>query len=195
MVRRAVLGALTATILSVAVPAVADDPNWLVGQWEGPVKSDIGKHKDWVRGKGCKTIEVGLNGQFLISKGHAEGIQLSEDYLKYLKETKHASQQEIDNIQNTVFEDLEVFTTDPKTGEIIGYLFDSLHCVAQGRGKRQGNKETIAWQWSAAGQGTSIRITEKTGTDTMVITETYTMPDGSIMIDKAQMTRTNTSAH
>jgi hypothetical protein len=35
----------------------------------------------------------------------------------------------------------------------------------------------------------SIRITEKVSDDKLVITQEYTLPDGSIMEDRSQMTR------
>jgi hypothetical protein len=76
-----------------------------------------------------------------------------------------------------------------KTGEIVGYLFDSLRCVARGTGKREGNKEIINWVWSVQGTGTSVRITEKISDDKFISTEKYRMPDGGIMEDKAEMIR------
>ena len=84
---------------------------------------------------------------------------------------------------------MEIYTIDPKTGEISAYLFDSLRCVAKGTGKRQGNKEIINWVWSVQGQGTSTRVTEKISDDKFISTEKYTMPDGSAMEDTAEMTR------
>jgi hypothetical protein len=142
-----------------------------------------------VKGKGRRQIELGLNGQFLIERGQAEITQLSEEYIQYLKETMHASDEEIKRFQSSTFKSLEIHTIDPKTGECIGYLFDSLRCIAKGRGKREGNKEIMEWEWSGAGQGTSIRITEKANDDKLIITEKYTLPDGSIMEDKGEMTR------
>lgn len=166
-----------------------DWSKWLVGEWEGSAESDIGKYKGWIKGKVCRKIELGLNGQFLIMKGKAEITQMSHEYIQYLKETMHASDEDIEKIRGSIFKDLEVYTIDPKTGEITGYLFDSLRCIAKGTGKRQANKETMEWEWSGYGHGTSIRITEKVSNDKFIVTEKYTMPDGSIMEDKAEMTR------
>jgi len=64
-----------------------------------------------------------------------------------------------------------------------------LCCIAKGAGKREGNKEIIEWEWSASGQGTSIRITEKVSDDKFITTEKYTMPDGNVWEDKREMTR------
>jgi hypothetical protein len=181
---------------SLVSPKSLDDEwsKWIIGEWEGVVKSDIGKHKDWVKGKGRRTIGAGLNGQFLMVRGRAEITQLSGEYIQHLKETMHATDKDIEKIRSSIFEDLEVYTIDPKTGETVGYLFDCLRCIAEGRGKREGNKETMKWEWSAAGQGSSVRITEKVSDDKFIITEKYTMPDGSIMVDKAEMTRRKSAA-
>jgi hypothetical protein len=126
-------------------------------------------------------------------KGEAEITQITPEQIQYLKETLHASDEEIEKFQSSTFKSLEIHTIDPKTGEIIGYLFDSLRCIAKGRGKRQGNKEIMEWEWSGSGQGTSIRITEKVSDNKLIITEKYTLPDGSTMEDRGEMTRKNIS--
>jgi hypothetical protein len=170
---------------SVFLPKPIDD-DWskgLVGEWEGSGESNAGKGKGWVK------IELGLNGQFLIMKGEAKITQITPEQIQYLKETLHASDEEIEKFQSSTFKSLEIHTINPKTGEIIGYLFDSLRCIARGKGKREGNKEIMQWQWSGSGQGTSVRITEKVSDDKLIITEKYTLPDGSIMEDKGEMTR------
>jgi hypothetical protein len=170
---------------SVFLPKPLDDDwsRWIVGEWEGSGESDAGKGKGWVQ------IELGLNEQFLIMKGEAEITEITDEQKRYLKETLHASDEDIEKFQSSTFKSLEIHTIDPKTGEIIGYLFDSLRCIAKGTGKREGNKEIMGWEWSGAGQGTSIRITEKASDNKLIITEKYTLPDGSIMEDRGEMTR------
>ena len=174
---------------SVFLPKPINDDwsKWLVGEWEGSGESNAGKGKGWVQ------IKLGLNGQFLIMKGEAEITQITPEQIQYLKETLHASDEEIERFQSSTFKSLEIHTIDPKTSEIIGYLFDSLRCIAKGTGKHQGNKEIMQWQWSGSGQGTSIRITEKINDNKLIVTEKYTLPDGSIMEDKGEMTRKNIS--
>ena len=169
--------------------ALNDDwSKWLVGEWQGTAKSDFDGHKDWVTGKCRLNIELALNGQFLIRKGQSRIISLSDEYMKQLK-GQRLSDSDIENIRNSTFESMEIYTIDPKTGEITGYLFDSLRCVAKGTGKRQGNKEIMNWVWSVQGQGSSTRVTEKISDDKFISTEKYTMPDGSAMEDKAEMSR------
>ncbi|MHC4511663.1 MAG: hypothetical protein ACYTAO_22375 [Planctomycetota bacterium] len=74
-----------------------------------------------------------------------------------------------------------------------GYLFDSMRGVAEGKGKLQGNKEIVEWQWFAQGQGaSSIRIMEKVSDDRFIAPEKYILPDGSTMEGKGEMTRKKT---
>ncbi len=80
---------------------------------------------------------------------------------------------------------------DPKNGEVIGYLFDSLRCVAEGKGKLQGNREIVEWQWFVQGERafSSINTTERVSDDRFVTTKKYILPDGSTMEGKVEMTR------
>jgi len=177
-------------IPSLKPPKSLDDQwsKWLIGQWEGTAKSDFGEHKDWVTGDCHTSFELVLNGQFIVRKGQARIISLSDDYIKQLK-GQNLSDSDIEKIRYSTFENIEYYSIDPKTGELTGYLFDSLGCIAQGTGKREGNKEIINWIWSGKGQGTSVRVTEKINGNNFISIEKYTLPDGSIMEDRVEMTR------
>ena len=167
-------------------PKPLDDEwsKWLVGEWEGSAESDVGTGK--VRMK----IEFGLHGQFLIMKSESETTEITDEQRQYHKETLHASDEDIERSQSSTFECLQIHTIDPKTGEVFGYLFDSLRCIAEGTGKRQGNKEIIEWKWSGTGQGaTSVYITEKINDNKFVINHKYILPNGEKMEDKIEMTR------
>jgi hypothetical protein len=177
-------------IPSLEPPKALDDEwsKWLVGNWQGTAKSDFGGHKDWVKGDCRLNIELVLNGQFLVRKGQSQITGLSDEYIKQLK-GQNLSDLDIEKMRNCAFESMEIYTIDPKTGEIAGYLFDSLRCTAKGMGKREANKEIMNWVWSGQGQGKSVRVTEKISDDKFISTEKYTMPDGSVMEDKMEMTR------
>lgn len=82
----------------------------------------------------------------------------------------------------------------PGRKQIIGYYFDSMRCIAEGRGRRQGNKEIMEWQWSVSGQGTSVRIREKVSDDKLIVTWKHTMPDGRIMKEKMVLTQKKKTA-
>ncbi len=88
------------------------------------------------------------------------------------------------------FKELQLHTIDPKTGERICYLFDSLRGIAKGTGRLEGNKEIMEWEWSGTGQGaTSVSIIEKINDNKLSLNHKYTLPDGSKMEDKIEMTR------
>jgi hypothetical protein len=99
----------------------------------------------------------------------------------------HATDEEIDRFMNVPFRGLEIYTLDLRTGEVVGYLFDSLRCMATGRGKLEGNTETVEWTW-ARGQR-STRVTKKLGPDKIRVTERYVLPDGRIMEETGEATR------
>lgn len=165
-------------------PLDDDWSKWLVGEWEFSAESDAGT------GKGRTKIEFGLNGQFLIMKSEVEITEITDEQRQYLRETLHGSDEEIEKYRSSTFKELQIHTIDPKTGEVIGYLFDSMRCIAEGRSKRERNKETMEWKWSGQGQGaSSIRIIEKISDNKFTINHKYTLPDGSKMEDKIEMTR------
>jgi hypothetical protein len=154
---------------------------WLVGRWEGIGTSDAG------RGRGTVTVELAVNGQFLIQRGEAEITEIAPEQRQYLKKYAHATDEEIDRFGSLPFRSLEVFTVDQKTGEYVGYLFDSLRCVASGRGKLEGNRLVMEWKWSTG--HTSTRITERLGDDKLKMVERIRMPDGTFMEEGGEMTR------
>jgi hypothetical protein len=165
-------------------PKPLDDQwsKWLIGQWQGWAESDAGA------GKCHMKVEFGLNGQFLIIKSESQTNEMAPEHKKYLKETLGASDEDIKRMQSSTFKELQVHTIDPQTGEVVGFLFDSLRCIAEGRGTWQGNKETMHWKWSGQG-ASSTRIIEKISDNKFTINHKYTLPDGGKMEDKIEMTR------
>lgn len=167
-------------------PEPLDDEwnNWLVGEWDCRAESDVGE------GTGRIKIEPGLNGQFLFMKGEAQTSEMTPEQIKYVKETLYATDEDIERLQSSSFKELQIHTIDPKTGERIGYLFDSMRCIAKGKGKLEGNKEIMQWKWSGQAQGaTSTRIIEKISDNKFTLYHKYILPNGNIMEDKGVMTR------
>jgi hypothetical protein len=162
-----------------------DDWNkWLVGEWEGLADSHAGMARILTK------IELGLNGQFLIMKGEARITDITDEQERYLRDTLGASDEDIEKYRRSTFRELQIHTIDPKTGETIGYLFDSMRCIAQGRARRQGNKEITEWKWSANAQGaTSVRIIERVNDNKFALHHKYTLPNGSKMEDRIEMAR------
>lgn len=178
-------------VLTLQPPGPLDDEwsRWLVGEWETSAESDLGEFKNWVKGEGRMRAVLGLGEQFLIVKMDGAVSEISDEYLRYLRDAAQASEQDIEALRNLTFESLELRTLDPATGAVVGYLFDSWRCVAKGTGTREGNKEVMNWEWSVGGRGTSVRTTERISEDKLTATEIYNLTDGSTMEDRVQMTR------
>ena len=179
------------SVPSLAPPKGLDDEwsRWLIGEWECAGESDLPGFKCWVKGKGQMKAALGVGGQFLVVTRHGQVAQISEEYLQHLRRNMHAPEEEIEKLRQMKFAEVDYRTIDPKTGAIVAYLFDSWRCVATGSGRREGEKEIIEWKWSAGGQGTSTRTTERISQDKFVITEKYALPDGGTMEDRVQMVR------
>jgi hypothetical protein len=156
---------------------------WLVGEWETSAESDLPGFKCWVKGTGRMKAELGVGGQFLIVTKQGHVAALSEEYLQHLRRNLHTPEDEIGKLRRMKFEEVDFRTLDPRSGQVIAYLFDSWRCVATGSGTCAGDKEVIEWQWSAGGQGTSVRTTERVGA------EKYALADGNTMEDRVQMVR------
>ena len=160
-------------------PALADDwTKWIVGEWEGGGAGNAGK------GRGTVRFELTLGGQFLICRGQSEITELDPDYLK---KHMHATDAEIERFRRSGYQAWEIYTLDQQTGEVIGFLFDSLRCVATGKGKRDRYREVVDWEWRTGHKST--RITERVSDDKMTVIERTPNPDGSVMEDKGEMTR------
>ncbi len=175
--------------LTPPAPLKDDWSRWLVGEWDCAAESDLPGFKASVRGRGQMTAEMGLGGQFLLIRMEGKMAQISDEYLRHLRENLHAPQEQIKALQNMTFANLELRSIHPQNGQIVAYLFDSWRCVAQGTGKREGNKEIMEWKWSLAGAGSSVRVTEKVNDNKIVMTEKYALIDGSTMEDRAVMVR------
>ncbi|MBN1102082.1 MAG: hypothetical protein JXL84_01570 [Deltaproteobacteria bacterium] len=184
-------------------PKPLDDEwsKWLVGEWKvvsgesdflGDESQGLGESNE--EGTGGFTIEFGLNGQFLIWTSWATTGQMTDEQKKQLKETlketTNASDEDWDRFVSMPFKELQIQTIDPKTGDVVGYLFDSQRCIAEGRGRREENQEIMEWKWSGTGQGvTSVSVIERTSDDKFTYNHKYILPDGKKMEDKIEMMR------
>jgi hypothetical protein len=178
-------------------PLDDDWSKWLVGEWEGSGESSLADESGKVSkidldelGTGGFKIELGLNGQFLIMKSWAETGEMTPDQIKYFKDTLNYSDEDIERLKSNPFKALLIQTIDPKTGERLGYLFDSMRCIATGTGRLENNREIMEWVWFATAQGaTSVSIIEKINDNTFTYNHKYTLPNGNKMEDKAEFTR------
>lgn len=162
-------------------PLADDWSKWMQGTWEGAGESQAG------RGSGVEEIELAMNGQFLICRGEATIAEMTPDQVAYLKTNMHASDEEIERFRTLPYRSLEIFTIDPTSGDVLGFSFDSLRCIATGRGRREANRQTINWEWTNGHKST--RVTERAGNDRMVVTQLTPMSDGSVMEETGEATR------
>lgn len=184
-------------------PEPLDDEwnKWLVGEWKV-----VSGESDWLAdesgtaeridvnevGTGGFTIELGLNGQFLITRGSVG--EVTDEQKKQIKEafkkTTNASDEDLERFVSMPYKSLQIQTIEPKTGERIGYFFDSQRCIAKGTGRLEGNREIMEWEWSGTGQGArSVSIIEKISDNKFTIYHKYNLPDGRKMEEKIEMIR------
>ncbi len=160
------------------LPLTDEWTKWIVGEWKGGGAGQAGG------GHGTARFELTLSDQFLICRGSSVITELDPEYLK---KHLHATDTEVERFRRAGYHMLEIYTIDQKTGEVIGFLFDNLRCVATARGSRHGDQEIMNWVWQSGHRST--RITERLGADKMRLTERTPLPDGSTMEDKGEMTR------
>ena len=127
--------------------------------------------------------------------GCATSVEMTEEEKGQMKEaireTANASDEELERFVSMPYQSLLIQTVDPKTGERLGYVFDSLRCVATGKGKLEGNKEIMEWQWFVTSRGvTSDSTIEKINDNKFSVVFKYTLSDGKIMEEKMEMVRT-----
>jgi effector-binding domain-containing protein len=157
-------------------------PRWIVGQWTGVGESDAGT------GRGTTRAELALNGQFLMITAEAQVEAISAEQEQFLKTQLHATAEEIARFRSVPFRCIELYTVDQPTYEVVGYMFDSLRCIATGRGQWSDKELVMNWQWSSG--HTSTRTTARLSDDKFVAVERIAMPDGSVMEEKGEMIRT-----
>jgi hypothetical protein len=184
-------------------PEPLDDEwsKWLVGEWKvtgaesdflGGELEGLGESNE--EGASGFTIELALNGQFLIWKSWAQIDEMTDEQKKQIKEafkeSTNVSDEEIKRFLSMPYKSLLIQTIDPKTGERIAYCFDSQRLYGQGRGRLEANKEIMEWEWSGIGRGvTSVGTIEKINDNKFSVLFIYTLPDGKKMEEKMEMIR------
>ena len=183
-------------------PKPLDDEwsKWLVGEWEVSeghtdfLGDDVEEPNELNReqtGSPWFKAELALNGQFIIitNQGAIAMGDLPDEQMQQLKETTHASDEEIKGFLSIPYRSMLIYTIDTKTGDIVEYYFDSLRAIAEGRGRVEGNKQTTKWQWPISGDVTSVSIRERLSDDKLAETWVHTMADGKKMEERLVLTR------
>ncbi len=136
--------------------------NWLVGEWEGTTETNMGKSEDWMK------IEKGLDGQFLLMHYKGKNTEVKDEAMKSMKEQMHMTDEQINEMMQKPYMGMGVITLNPKSGELMGYWFDSYRDVSKGTGTVEAAKSMMTW--TSPAMGTMSRTTEKLGPDKMKIT-------------------------
>ena len=173
------------TQASFAVPDELNDEwtRWIIGTW-----GDFREPGSQETRNGWMKAELGLNGQFLIIRYE---FQITDEDIDSLKVRTETTDDQADRFQSQTHKEIEYYTIDTETQEVIGYLFDGLRCIATGRGKREDNKEIMTWKWECGQrEATSIRTTEKISENKLLMTDRYVDPDGTTLMEgTAEATR------
>ena len=165
-------------------PLNDDWSEWLIGHWEGSAESSVGNAQVWMH------IYYGLMGQFLIIESESLTTEINEEHEQYYRNVLGVSEEDIEASRGATFKGLQIFTIDPETDEVVGYLFDSLRCIAQGRGKRKEDQEVTQWKWSETGEGaTSVSTVTRISQDRFTLQNKYDLPNGNSMEDRIEMMR------
>lgn len=74
-----------------------------------------------------------------------------------------------------------------QAGELVGFWIDNMRAMATGKGKVEGNVETMVW--TMEGMGTYTRTVEKVDDDHLKISGKMEMPDGQVMEESGELMR------
>ena len=154
--------------------------SWLIGEWIGSGEGAVGKAEHLM------TIELGIGGQFLVTKYTSHIYEMSDEHIRYMKDRMNFSEDDIHKIRESKFEELAVKTIHPETNEIVEHVFDSWRTILGGKGTWNGHKETMHFNSDNA---SGIRVIERVNQDRMYITQEWNMPDGSVMLETGDLKR------
>ena len=158
----------------------SDWSNWMTGEWIGTGEGAVGMAEHLM------TVELGLGGQFLLSRYTSKIIEMSDEHIRYMKNKMNFSAEEIKKIHDSSFEELGIATMTSDSDEIVVHVFDSWRTILRGTGTWDGHKETIHFNGDNA---SGVRTIERVSQDTMFITQEWDMPDGNIMIETGELRR------
>ena len=140
---------------SNAPPKPLDDAmsSWMIGEWSGTTESSMGTSNDWQKN------EMSLDKQFITTNFTSQITKVDPQFLKAQAAQMKMSEQDVDKMmKSSMYKGMGLMTLDPKTGNYIGYWFDSWRGMYKGTGKLEGNKITMNWEGT---MGSEVRTIEK----------------------------------
>ena len=154
---------------------------WMVGEWSGTSESSMGAAEEWQKN------EMSLDNQFVVMNFTSHFTKVNPEYLKTMAASMKMSEQDAEKMMmGSTYKGMGLMTIHPKTGDYIGYWFDSWRGMYKGIGTLEGNKITMNWEGT---MGSSVRTMEKDEKGQLI--QTYKEKDmsGSVVEGKSVFTR------
>ncbi len=155
---------------------------WLIGEWEGSSETNMGKTRDWMK------VEWGPSKQFLVVHYKGKTTEINPKAIAEASEKMDMPKEEMEAMMKEDYYGLGVMTLNPRTGEPMGFWFDSYRDISKGSGTLEKGKSTMSW--SSEAMGSMTRIMHKTGEDKMKVKMHGKDPSGMEWSGTSVMTRT-----
>ncbi len=162
-------------------PLSNDWHQWLIGEWKGTSETNMGKTKDWMK------IEWGPGKQFLVMHYKGKTTEVNQETLSQAAEKMNMPREQLKEMMMQDYYGLGITSLDPKTGEPMGYWFDSYRDISKGSGTLKDDKSKMTWTSEAMGSMT--RVVEKVSKDKMTVKMHGKDPSGMEWSGTAEMTR------
>ncbi|MBI3194491.1 MAG: hypothetical protein HYZ34_08520 [Ignavibacteriae bacterium] len=154
---------------------------WMIGEWSGTSESNMGNGDEW------QSIKFGLDNQYVIMDYTSTYTSLNEESVNNMAKQMNMPKDAVEGMmKSNPYKGHGLMTLDPKTGEWLGYWFDSWRGFYQGRGKLEGKKITMQWEGPMGKSTRTIEI----GDDGEMI-QNFKEQDsmGNVMEGKSTMTK------
>ena len=164
---------------SAGPPKQLDDAmsTWMVGNWSGISESNMGTAKE------IQKCEMDIDNQFVVMHFTSQFTKINPDYLKTAAASMKMPEQDVEKMmKGMTYKAIGLLSIHPKTGDYIGYWFDSWRGMYRGIGKLEGNKITMDWEGS---MGSSVRTIEKDEQGNMIQTYKGRDQSGNIVEGKS----------
>jgi hypothetical protein len=161
-------------------PPLSDETSmWMVGEWSGTSESNMGNADE------LQSIKFGLDNQYVIMDYTSTMTSLNDEFVNNMVKQMNMPKDEVEKmIKANPYKGHGLMTLDPKSGEWLGYWFDSWRGSYTGRGKLDGKKITMQWEGT---MGKETRTIEKGENGEMIQTFKVVETTGNVMEGKSTM--------
>ncbi len=161
-------------------PPLGDETSmWMVGEWNGTSETNMGNGDEW------QSIKLGLDNQYLLMEYTSTYTSLNDEFVNNMTKQMNMPKEAVEGmLKGNPYKGHGLMTQDPKTGEWLGYWFDSWRGAYTGRGKLDGKIITMQWE-GVTGKSTRTIETGEHGEMIQTFTEQDAM--GNVMVGKSTM--------